>query len=161
MSPLLCFPPELEYEIFLFAFQNDHKDAKNLILIAKRVFDWLIPHVFRVVTLYDYHSTPIRFNESVYQRYGHHTRHLLIGSPKLGKYLHLFPNIIDMALWIRYDPIYLPLLLQLPLARISINPEALLCTQLLQVLTSLTHLEITDYDYSDHDSFRSIRTFLC
>ncbi|TFK57973.1 hypothetical protein BDN72DRAFT_866329, partial [Pluteus cervinus] len=40
-DPTSCahLPPELEHDIFLLAFQNDYRDATNLVLIAKRVFD--------------------------------------------------------------------------------------------------------------------------
>ncbi|TFK66737.1 hypothetical protein BDN72DRAFT_961523 [Pluteus cervinus] len=136
-----CLLPELEDEIFLLAFWEDHKDAKNLILVAKRVFHWLIPHVFRVVRLSKDHPTPIKLNESTYKRYGHHAHHLLIDSPNLEEYLHLFPNVTDLVVWTKLNTAYLPSLVQLPLTHLSVHPDS----RLLQVLTisNLTHLELT------------------
>ncbi|TFK65225.1 hypothetical protein BDN72DRAFT_845810 [Pluteus cervinus] len=69
-SPRL--PPELEHTIFVLAVEDDVQEAKNLLLIAKRVFDWLIPHVFKVVQFKADYYLPIAFNESVYRKYGHH-----------------------------------------------------------------------------------------
>ncbi|TFK61970.1 hypothetical protein BDN72DRAFT_964860 [Pluteus cervinus] len=143
MSSPPYLPPELQDEIFLLAFQKDHKDAKNLILIAKRVFHWLIPHVFRVIRLSKDHPTPIKSSQSAYKQYGHHARHLLIDSTKLEEYLHLFPNVTDLAFWMKGNPAYIPSLLQLSLMRLSVHPGA----RLLEVLTisNLTHLELTHY----------------
>ncbi|TFK66744.1 hypothetical protein BDN72DRAFT_899573 [Pluteus cervinus] len=133
-------PPELEYDIFILAFYNDSKNEKNLALVAKRVFDWLIPHRYHIVILSDSDegSYPIGFNEATYQRYGHHVRHLLIGVLRLGVYLHLFPNVVNLAFWVDYKPIHLPSLLQLPLTRLSADPSP----ALFQVFSKLTHLDI-------------------
>ncbi|TFK66752.1 hypothetical protein BDN72DRAFT_843837 [Pluteus cervinus] len=137
MSSSPYLPPELEYDIFLLAFQSDEKEARNLILVAKRVFDWLIPHIFNVVRL-DVQPFPIRFNESTYRRYGKHTRHLFFESSQLRQYLHLFPNVIDLAFWANCDETQIPVLLSLPLTRISIAPSP----SLFQVFSKVTHLDL-------------------
>ncbi|TFK66732.1 hypothetical protein BDN72DRAFT_131193 [Pluteus cervinus] len=137
--PTPRLPPELEYDIFLLAFHHDSGDAKNLVLVAKRVFDWLIPQRFHIVTLSESGSFPITFNETTYQRYGHHVRHLFIRIWRLGEYLHLFPNVVNLAYWIEYTPTHLPSLLQLPLTRLSTAP----CPELFQVFSKLTHLDLT------------------
>ena len=36
-------PPELEYEVFLAAFQENFGDFQRLMLVAKRVHDWYSP----------------------------------------------------------------------------------------------------------------------
>ncbi|TFK72090.1 hypothetical protein BDN72DRAFT_876692 [Pluteus cervinus] len=133
-SPRL--PPELEYTIFLLAYQNDSGEAKNLVLVARRVFDWLIPHIFHVVVLSDI-PVPIKFNEEVYQKYGHHVRHLFLHVTGLQRHLHMFPNVINLALWVEYNPVYLPTLLQLPLTCISTG-----ALDLFQVFVKLTHLDL-------------------
>ncbi|TFK61973.1 hypothetical protein BDN72DRAFT_849180 [Pluteus cervinus] len=39
MDPSPRLPPELEYAIFVLAYQDDHREAKNLALVARRVFN--------------------------------------------------------------------------------------------------------------------------
>ncbi|TFK66759.1 hypothetical protein BDN72DRAFT_961541 [Pluteus cervinus] len=139
-------PSELEYTIFLLAFQDDNNEAKNLILVAKRVFEWLIPHVFRVVKLSDVtvsgNSSPIMFNQSTYQRYGHHTRHLFIETPALAIHFSLFPNVTNLAYWIPYDATHLPSFIELPLTHLSADPWR----GLLEIYTKLTHLDLLALD---------------
>ncbi|TFK64473.1 hypothetical protein BDN72DRAFT_846576 [Pluteus cervinus] len=139
-------PPELEYDIFLLAFHNDPKNERNLVLVAKRVFDWLIPHRFHIVTLSDSdgESYPIEFNETTYQRYGHHVRHLFIQELRVAADLDLFPNVVNLGFWIDYEPTHLPFLLKLPLTRISADPSP----ELFQVFSNVTHLDLLSLDIS-------------
>ncbi|TFK61971.1 hypothetical protein BDN72DRAFT_849178 [Pluteus cervinus] len=136
-SPRL--PPELEYAIFLFAYQEDRKEAKNLALVSRRVFEWLIPHIFHIVILAGNRSIPIQFNETVYGKYGHHVRHLFLQSSGARKHLDMFPNVVNLAFWIAYEPIHLPPLLRLPLTRIATSS-----LNLFQVIANLklTHLDL-------------------
>ncbi|TFK66115.1 hypothetical protein BDN72DRAFT_844740 [Pluteus cervinus] len=150
MSSPPCLPPELEYHIFLLAFQVDHKEAKTLILIAKRVFDWLIPHVFNIVRLNWARPLPTKFNEPVYKRYGKHTRHLFIESSG-SEYLHLFPNVTDLAFWTRCNQTHIPILLQLPLTRVSLYPSL----ELFPVFSNVTHLDFLT-SLIDEDSVGSV-----
>ncbi|TFK66110.1 hypothetical protein BDN72DRAFT_844737 [Pluteus cervinus] len=136
VSPRL--PPELEYTIFLLAFGNDPLEAKCLALIAKRVFDWLIPHIFRVVKLSVIAPLPIKFNEETYKKHGHHVRHLMLETVVLAGYLHLFPNVVNLAYWVTYNPRDLPFILQLPLTCISMRPTL----DLFQVFAKVTHLDL-------------------
>ncbi|TFK66113.1 hypothetical protein BDN72DRAFT_900110 [Pluteus cervinus] len=148
-------PPELEYQIFLLTFQVDHKEAKTLILIAKRVFDWLIPHIFNVVRLNYAQPLPTKFNEPVYQRYGKHTRHLFIQPGFGSQYLHLFPNVIDLAFWANCNQDHIQIFLQLPLTRISID----LSPALFQIFSNskLTHLDcLTNFYSIDEESVASV-----
>ncbi|TFK66741.1 hypothetical protein BDN72DRAFT_880092 [Pluteus cervinus] len=154
MSSSPCFPPELEYEIFLTAYQNDHKQAKDLILVAKRVFDWLIPHVFCVVMFADDNQTfPIKFNEAAYKKVGHHVRHLFIDSDLRG-YLHLFPNVVDLAFWADHNAIsiYIPSLLQLPLTCLSTRASP----KLFPVFERLTHLDLISAFDPDSDGIKTV-----
>ncbi|TFK65744.1 hypothetical protein BDN72DRAFT_900441 [Pluteus cervinus] len=105
------FPPELEQEIFVYAVQNRIQDATNLFLVAKRVQEWLLPVVFKVVIVYDKRLFPIRFNDlSQFKSYGRYIEHLLLSSdfqtdhrPQiLQQSLAQCPNITNLALtWFR------------------------------------------------------------
>ncbi|TFK66109.1 hypothetical protein BDN72DRAFT_880499 [Pluteus cervinus] len=146
-------PPELEHTIFLLALQDDNQEARNLIPVARRVFDWLIPDVYRVVKLSDvsYDCSPIRFNESTYQRYGHHTRHLFIESDALGEHLSLFPNVINLACWMEIDSTHLPTLLQFPLTHLSAYPSR----DLLEIFPKLTHLDLLSLEHPNPNPLTS------
>ncbi|TFK66097.1 hypothetical protein BDN72DRAFT_880491 [Pluteus cervinus] len=153
MASFPRLPPELEHDIFLLAFRSNNKEGRNLIFVAKRVFDWLIPHIFNIVRLDKARPLPTKFNESVYKRHGKHTRHLFIEAG-YGRYLNLFPNVIDLAFWADCSgQAYISSLLQLPLTRISITPSP----SLFQIFSKVTHLDLlTHFSLFDADSFASI-----
>ncbi|TFK66750.1 hypothetical protein BDN72DRAFT_961533 [Pluteus cervinus] len=138
LGSLPRLPPELEFDIFLLTFQGNNKEAKNLILVAKRVFDWLIPHIFNIVRLDEVRPLPTKFNESAYIRYRKHTHHLFIESSSSREYLPLFPNVVDLAFWADVNQNDVPLLLQLPLTRISVAPSP----GLFQIFSKVTHLDL-------------------
>ncbi|TFK65231.1 hypothetical protein BDN72DRAFT_845825 [Pluteus cervinus] len=137
-----CLPPELEYIIFVLAFEVDRRKTTNLLLVAKRIFDWLIPHIFNVVEFSRDKSLPIAFNEVVYNQYGHHVHDLRIETPEIAHHLHLFPNVTSLTMWIRIGITpYLPILLDLPLKHLSVfgmTPS----TELFQIMSRLTHLDL-------------------
>jgi hypothetical protein len=155
-------PPELEYVIFILALENDYKDRRNLILVAKRVFDWyvyhsftwcfvhatisvrLIPRIFRVVLLHSTRSVPIEFNKAAYERYGHYVEHLFIEPNERGQHISLFPNTKNLVLWTDYNSTYVNSLLALPLTYLSISPSDLHppSLELFQVFSKLTHLDL-------------------
>jgi hypothetical protein len=161
-SPRL--PPELEYSIFLLALEADYREAKNLLLVAKRVFDWcvqlhllrpliididhwlarLIPHVFGVVEFSHNRSLPIAFNETVYKRYGCHVHDLHLETKEIAAHLPLFPNVVNLALQVRGTATpYLPTLLDLPLERLSITlSRDVPSPELFQVFSKVTHLDL-------------------
>ncbi|TFK65227.1 hypothetical protein BDN72DRAFT_845813 [Pluteus cervinus] len=145
VSPRL--PPELEYIIFLLAFEVDRRKTTNLLLVAKRIFDWcrlarLIPRKFNLVEFSRDKSLPIAFNEVVYKRYGHHVHDLHIENHEIARHLCLFPNVTSLTIWIRIDITpYLPILLDLPLKHLSVfvmTPS----TELFQIMSRLTHLDL-------------------
>ncbi|TFK72681.1 hypothetical protein BDN72DRAFT_836001 [Pluteus cervinus] len=149
-SPRLA--PELEYAIFMTAIKSDAREAKNLVPIAKRVFDWLIPYVFHVVELDTERPVPITFNQSAFKRYGKHTRHLFLGRGSgQGKYIHLFPNVTNIVFWTGFDKAYLPALLQLPLTRISTE----FTPQLFQVFQRITHFDLFSDEITMDATFES------
>ncbi|TFK67167.1 hypothetical protein BDN72DRAFT_961219 [Pluteus cervinus] len=99
MSPAL--PPEIEHEIFTFAFQNELSNPINLMLTARRVHDWLIPKIYHVVVFRSTRTYPQNASASTLKVYGHHTRHLIIGSitSPISEVLSCCPNLENLALW--------------------------------------------------------------
>ncbi|TFK67151.1 hypothetical protein BDN72DRAFT_899179 [Pluteus cervinus] len=77
MSSNFNFPPELEHEVFLCALEREVTEPVNLLLVAKYVHDWLIPHIYRTLVIqlrvYPPNSTPTTLKAQ-----GHRTQHLLI-----------------------------------------------------------------------------------
>ncbi|TFK61022.1 hypothetical protein BDN72DRAFT_850026 [Pluteus cervinus] len=131
------FPPELEELIFSLAFHNNRKDVMNLILVAKRVHEWLIPEVYKVTMFYSGEGDVGRLKPSSKNlvHYGQHVRHLMLstrwGPEKTGldnlpsECLSFCPNVVDIALWL-VDPSssrqLIDQLLNLPnLTRLSLN----------------------------------------
>ncbi|TFK63494.1 hypothetical protein BDN72DRAFT_902368 [Pluteus cervinus] len=137
-------PPELEQIIFTLALENHLKDQKNLIFVAWRVYHWLVPLIFRVVLLHSNRALPIKFNKAVYERHGHYTQHLLLEPDYLCKYLYLFPNVRNLALWTDNAHLHLDSLKKLPLTHLSISPLYLKppSFELFQVFSNLTHLDL-------------------
>ncbi|TFK63496.1 hypothetical protein BDN72DRAFT_847576 [Pluteus cervinus] len=142
VSPRL--PPELEHFIFLIALKADYREARSLLLVAKRVFNWLIPHVFGVVEFSNSRSLPIAFNETIYKRYGCHVHDLHLETKQMACHLPLFPNIVNLTLRSQGAATsYLPALLDLPLERLSItlnfDPPS---PELFQVFSKVAHLDL-------------------
>ncbi|TFK69501.1 hypothetical protein BDN72DRAFT_959570 [Pluteus cervinus] len=96
-------PPEIEYEIFILAFCNNKREATNLLRVAKRVAEWLIPMLYEVVVLaHGMHRQSYPPMESL-QLHGRHVRHLLVSSfpsPTDGHaLLSTCPNVSDLVFW--------------------------------------------------------------
>ncbi|TFK58302.1 hypothetical protein BDN72DRAFT_966380 [Pluteus cervinus] len=101
-TPLL--PPELEREIFLSAVASSKVTASQLLLIAKRVYHWMLPIMYKVVICYQGKCPPL---ESL-RRHGEHVRHLLLApydtvkhiqTAQLPDVLTFCPNVRNLALW--------------------------------------------------------------
>ncbi|TFK73838.1 hypothetical protein BDN72DRAFT_834179 [Pluteus cervinus] len=150
----LCpaFPPELERKILTMAFYGDEKMkySLNLLLVAHRAFQWLIPLVFEVVMVHNAASWPPiqRFTPADIQRYGGYVRHLLVTSrtKSLPLYLPGCPNVTNLALVAftrRYDNELLEALSNLPLKELSINASLLsnLPPKLITLFGTITHLD--------------------
>ncbi|TFK62859.1 hypothetical protein BDN72DRAFT_964291 [Pluteus cervinus] len=103
----LTLPSELEYEIFALAYQNEESHPVNLLLVAKRVHDWLIPRIYEVVLFRTYVTRPRSASSpSTLKMCGHHTRHLLfrISTPPIStiELLSYCPNVENIAVWSGY-----------------------------------------------------------
>ncbi|TFK67162.1 hypothetical protein BDN72DRAFT_843411 [Pluteus cervinus] len=101
MQPCPTLPPELEYQIFLFAFQKERTRPINLLLVAKRVHDWLIPRIYEILVFRGGRARP---NVAQLRTYGHHTRHLILTGVipiSVTEMLSYFPNVVNLAIWAR------------------------------------------------------------
>ncbi|TFK62420.1 hypothetical protein BDN72DRAFT_392100, partial [Pluteus cervinus] len=117
-NPLL--PPELEQIIFTYAVEIQTGQVTNLSLVAKRVREWLIPVVYKMVIITLSRSFPTKnyFTLDQYKKYGPHIRYLGIScmaiktldpnylqdangsvSALIASYLQCCPNLVDFALW--------------------------------------------------------------
>ncbi|TFK66899.1 hypothetical protein BDN72DRAFT_961424 [Pluteus cervinus] len=149
-DPIL--PPELERLIFIYALKNDLEleHVVNLLIIARRVHDWLIPSLFEVVVVYTGHHWPTRFNLEKFQKYGKHVRHLLLCSVTPGEaaeFIPLCPNLTNLALWTgRYDTAQITAVMQLHLTRLSVEIRQLgiASPAQLTLFSTITHLDVGD-----------------
>ncbi|TFK65216.1 hypothetical protein BDN72DRAFT_845804 [Pluteus cervinus] len=137
-------PPELERHIFLYALNHSREDAQNLLSVAKRVENWLIPVVYEVVGFHTTYSTPFPFEMQRYERYGKETRHLAVGVEEMIPSLSFFPNVTNLAIWSRYDELLVTFLEKSSLTRLSIRLHSFdpPTPRLIQTFSRITHLEV-------------------
>ncbi|TFK61700.1 hypothetical protein BDN72DRAFT_849449 [Pluteus cervinus] len=155
------FPPELEEVIFLFALQDDLKLVGTLVLVAKRVHDWVIPRFYEVV-IFRYASEPHIPHRSLSLQHlagnGKHVRHLLLHDHSPGRRLddHFSgcidrcPNLCSLGLWIpdnSFTPGLVGGLLRLRLKYLSFDISGLVPALEKQgvstvLLPTVTHLEL-------------------
>ncbi|TFK62858.1 hypothetical protein BDN72DRAFT_964290 [Pluteus cervinus] len=94
-------PPEIEYEIFVMAFECGGKDRTALLRIAKRVRNWLIPLIYSAIVVgFNFKAGPTL---SALQKYGHHVQHIFAYRyPSENEQSALFmycPNIWNLGFW--------------------------------------------------------------
>ncbi|TFK73876.1 hypothetical protein BDN72DRAFT_834205 [Pluteus cervinus] len=95
------FPPEIEYEIFVLAFESRKKRRTDLLCVAKRVEDWLCPHIYNVLVFRGRNEPPL----SAIQKYGHHVQQILvIDRPETpisaSDIFEHCPNIWNLGFWV-------------------------------------------------------------
>ncbi|TFK64499.1 hypothetical protein BDN72DRAFT_901510 [Pluteus cervinus] len=151
-----AFPPEIEELIFSLSAQSDLESSKILIFVAKRVYEWLKPHLYKVAILHDNQADcgRLELDSKLLKIHGHHVRHLLLWYRPWDEmfvhnpatFLSWCPNVVDIALW-RVETVYdgdlVDQLLALPLTRISFD------------VTRLND-DITKYSISKPISFTSV-----
>ncbi|TFK59581.1 hypothetical protein BDN72DRAFT_883906 [Pluteus cervinus] len=155
-----AFPPELEEFIFSLAIQNDLRLAGRLLLVARRVYEWSIPHIYEVVIFRaNKESVPHQnLSPELFVEIGKHVHHMLVqtGSYDLeGETISCIarcPNLRSLALWIgnnfTYSQEVLNNLLSLKLKYLAFRIGAFsggLAKQgrtLSFPLSSVTHLEL-------------------
>ncbi|TFK59498.1 hypothetical protein BDN72DRAFT_966052 [Pluteus cervinus] len=121
-------PPELEEIVFTIALHANPGNIKSLILVAKRVNQWLIPHIYRTVIIHDTTRKPNPPAQNL-MYFGTHIRHLMIWRgfrkpPSLGLCLSSCPNLESLAVWtpgLPYDLEVIDNLLKLRLTYLSFN----------------------------------------
>ncbi|TFK65224.1 hypothetical protein BDN72DRAFT_900892 [Pluteus cervinus] len=136
-------PPELEEKIFIQAIDHNFSDVPNMILVAKRVYHWLIPHIFNVVLLHEDKSFPVKFNLPTFQRYAKHIQHLSLDDPIVVKHLALFTNVTNLVLWQEHGPPELEILLTFNhLTHLSINIHSKPSATYFSLFSKVTHLDL-------------------
>ncbi|TFK62176.1 hypothetical protein BDN72DRAFT_848942 [Pluteus cervinus] len=154
------FPPEVEEFIFSLAIREDLKLAGRLLLVARRVYEWLIPHIYEVVIFRPNQECVPHQNLSpeLFVEIGKHVRHMLVqtGNNDLEgettSCIARCPNLRSLALWLGYNftysPEFLNNLLSLKLKYLAFRIgtfNAGLAKQgrtLPSPLSSITHLEL-------------------
>ncbi|TFK73869.1 hypothetical protein BDN72DRAFT_834202 [Pluteus cervinus] len=96
-------PPELECSIFVLAYHSDQRDVRHLLLVAKRVFHWLISIIYNDRTvIFDHRMVP-HPPIAAFRKYGHHVRHLYLDAQYHGDHggmdaiLAACPNVFDLG----------------------------------------------------------------
>ncbi|KAF9050563.1 hypothetical protein BJ165DRAFT_1458741 [Panaeolus papilionaceus] len=101
------FPPELEYTIFTSAFDAlDHKTNLAMLLVAKRVHEWVTPLIYRTVDQFGEYPTPNFSNPGcpTIEHIGGFVHHLILGDiQETDEDAHTLlvhcPNLESLACW--------------------------------------------------------------
>ncbi|TFK69495.1 hypothetical protein BDN72DRAFT_959564 [Pluteus cervinus] len=150
-----AFPPEIEEFIFSLCAQGGLDNCKPLIFVARRVYHWLRPYLYKVVIFHEdrRHYGP-RLDGKSLKIHGSYIRHILLwGVISEEQCLHdpatclsWCPNVVDVALWdsdISYDQTLINQLLALPLTHLSFD-------------VTVFHSHLTRYSTSKSASFTSV-----
>ncbi|TFK69502.1 hypothetical protein BDN72DRAFT_959571 [Pluteus cervinus] len=129
------FPPEIEEIIFSLCLHNELEDSKNVVLVAKRVYEWMKPQLYKVAIVhYDktYYGRP-KITSELLKIHGHLIRHILhwittsdseACFQQPATCLSLCSNVVDIALWDAetiYDEVLIDRLLALRLTHLSFD----------------------------------------
>ncbi|TFK73863.1 hypothetical protein BDN72DRAFT_956198 [Pluteus cervinus] len=144
------FPPELEHKIFelCLSFHLHEEIAPvNLLLVAKRVTQWLTPLCYDVVMAHPTAPSPrIATTENI-KKYGHHVHHFQTSLSSMNSLLSVCPNISNLAIWAHASKDLLDVIIHLPITRLSIDIGNLLRVRsradLQTFLSRITHLDVS------------------
>ncbi|TFK70763.1 hypothetical protein BDN72DRAFT_838590 [Pluteus cervinus] len=174
MPSHLCprLPRELERDIFSEVFHNGekHKDVRQLLVVAKRVHEWLMPLVFTAI--YVSRKDPW-YQRDLWQQkledYGHHTRHLCLIPSWSGSETTLFlkscPNVTNLMIWSGVEESYLEYIAKLPLSALSINvsgvdPQAFFSPQMVnQIFHKITRFNAMGVEAAWVEEYIHAETF--
>ncbi|TFK65775.1 hypothetical protein BDN72DRAFT_179872 [Pluteus cervinus] len=150
------FPPEIECLIFTAALEMklEDKERVDLLLVAKRVYKWLLPRIFRTVAIRAMPPSrryPRLLSVNALEKNGHHTRNLLLSISydftewiPQDRLLSFCPNVTNLVLHSRNHPerIHLEHMACLPLTHLSTDMEGLpnSAPELLPLFSRITHL---------------------
>ncbi|KIM39517.1 hypothetical protein M413DRAFT_447009 [Hebeloma cylindrosporum] len=145
-------PRELERLIFELAACNaGPKASTTLLLVAKRVHNWIRPLIYRVFNQITIPPLPDlrRSGPQLLENIGHLVEKLLVGyntesQYPLEKFLSFCPNIVDLATWHTRISHLLPTIDKLPLRRLSANFDDFIYEDFLtrSFFTKITHLDL-------------------
>ncbi|PPQ97696.1 hypothetical protein CVT26_001879 [Gymnopilus dilepis] len=144
-------PPELEHIIFTdAALEWDRNDCAPLLLVAKRVHEWILPLVYRVFNQAQLPKFPdFQKYPSIRLSYvGKYAKHLLIGyEVDAESFLSSCPNVRNLALWYGISmPRHQDALDNLRLFRLSaVFSQTEIGMLRRPTFTGLTHLEILSF----------------
>ncbi|KAF9526885.1 hypothetical protein CPB83DRAFT_857151 [Crepidotus variabilis] len=178
------FPPELEREIFeLLAWNNVDTEARNLLVVAKRVHKWIEPLIYRVIFYYRFprRSAPpplpalkeLCLTHHITPRivklcsYAHKVLLHSMSVDDVAKLLPLCSEAKEVALWLlNRDQNYhvLQPLLPKSVQRLSVNLSHLFNNKAFEfkpaVLRNITHLDVIalseDFWKSEWKNFRRL-----
>ncbi|TFK69475.1 hypothetical protein BDN72DRAFT_612635 [Pluteus cervinus] len=147
------FPPEIEEIIFKLAAQ-DLKEGGKLILVAKRVYHWLLPDLWKIAIFGSKIPRRPHLRQELFEKLGQYARHLLIwdhdfnldGAVLCDRYstcLSWCSNITDLTLWIPRKHYNKSLVDHLPRLRLTH-----LCFDVV-----MFHAELVKHSMSTHVSF--------
>ncbi|TFK73874.1 hypothetical protein BDN72DRAFT_135425 [Pluteus cervinus] len=133
-----CLPSEIEYEIFMMAYHNTAvADRLNLLQVAKRVYAWLIPLLYRTVAINGNHQSKYP-NLDILKRLGSHVRYIYVSqngsSMDISALVSSCPHIVNLSFW--YHPTEIPEIFHLPLKRLSVYDLEIFEKQLTNALAS-------------------------
>ncbi|KAF9038049.1 hypothetical protein BJ165DRAFT_418627 [Panaeolus papilionaceus] len=150
-------PPEVERIIFTMTYDDifDYKNSTALLLVAKRICEWIRPLMYRVVDQVSERATPDFAREGcpTYEQIGPFVHHLLLGranqaDSEFEQILSHFPNLKSLTFWFSVQLKHiLPGLTRASLENLRMLSAALptdiseeeLCSP---ALLRLTHLEL-------------------
>ncbi|TFK69601.1 hypothetical protein BDN72DRAFT_959469 [Pluteus cervinus] len=150
------FPPEIEHKIFVAAFDGDQEMSNigPLLLVSKRVYEWLLPLVYEIVSTYpgSFKWPPMTLPIKNLPRFGKYVRHLLLDFTQVGTSAIYFtdcPNVVDLCL-VGWDGTGLPTLPCLRPTELSVNlDEFPKVPEIIPFCTNVTHLDCA-YDEWKH-----------
>ncbi|TFK58349.1 hypothetical protein BDN72DRAFT_966370 [Pluteus cervinus] len=111
------FAPELEELIFSLAAHDDLKLAGKLVLVAKRVRKWVMPHIYNVVIFEITRESLVphrNLSLEDLEKNGKYVRHLMVRHGAFGLEERFAacviscPNLRSLALWISSNEVYSP-----------------------------------------------------
>ncbi|KDR67808.1 hypothetical protein GALMADRAFT_257659 [Galerina marginata CBS 339.88] len=144
-------PQDLERLIFERVALDKPRSSQSatLLLVAKRVREWIRPILYRVFIQI---TTPPIPDLKVYPSLqlpdvGKFVQHLIIGDydDLVERILSSCPHIYDLAFWVRSETLkqYMPIIQHLPLTRLSSSFEDLTADDFLgPIFFNITHLDI-------------------
>ncbi|TFK26086.1 hypothetical protein FA15DRAFT_755274 [Coprinopsis marcescibilis] len=163
-------PTELQRQIFLQAAIDDPASTVKLILVARRVCEWLQPIIYRMVTIGagDGDLFIRTLTEKPPDFFHANVKHLCLTRPaevgRAKRVLEVCKGVAHLALWVDVLGVLGPgsvasLVATLPLQRLSIE-----CRHFLDIFSnpsalppiwyrSLTHLELVFWDYDEAPPF--------